>query len=191
MRRRARPGRVSPRAMSGWFVTHDQRQPGVGEGPARLGDAGQDLASRSRGAAAAGTPSTTEASVEHPVAVEEDGRPALTGRATCAGLESASIAVIDSRSASAEPPVGASRAPRIRSVSSRTTGTSPFQPRSPARRRSSTVARVEAEHLERELGDLAHGDVVAGGDVEGVERARPAASTAAQHGGARRRSTWM
>ena len=77
---------------------------------------------------------------------------------------------IDDRSAPAEPVLGSQPSARMRSVLRRTIGTSPFQPRD-----SVPVADIgplgsRSELLERELDDLAHRDVVAGGDVERGER---------------------
>ena len=65
------------------------------------------------------------------------------------------------------------RAPGSASVSRRTTGTSPFQPRSADRRTRCPRRRGRGRATSSaSVGDLAHGDVVAGGDVEGAERLR-------------------
>ena len=63
---------------------------------------------------------------QHSVAVEEHRR---RGHVQAPASRSASISVIERRSASREPAVGDQPRARIRSVDSRTTGTSPFQPR--------------------------------------------------------------
>ena len=54
----------------------------------------------------------------------------------------------------------------MRSVSRRTTGTSPFQPRSPPVYSYRTRAGPQAQSLDRQVGDLPDRDVIAGRDVE-------------------------
>ena len=122
--------------------------------------------------------------VEHPVAVEEDGRPHALRAHSCPPRASASIARHRlAQRLGATPPVGASPAPRIRSVCE------------PHDRDVALPAAVAAGVLELDVvrgrgpstsiassAISRDGDVVAGGDVEGVERPVGPARRAQQHG---------
>ena len=57
--------------------------------------------------------------------------------------------------------------PRSFDVSNRTTGTSPFQPRRPPPNVYLTPGDAQAFH--DQVGDLADGDIIFGGDIENVE----------------------
>ena len=177
-----------PRAMSGWLVTTTVSSPASRNASIAARHARQDR--RRRRARPAGT----AARRARPAAFRTPSRSRKTAPGTAhqpSRSPSSSIASIDCAQRLARSAArSASRSPRMLRVSRRTTGTSPFQPRSPPVYSSSTVGAVEAGDLDRQLGDLGHGDVVAGRDVEGAERAAPAVAARGSTA-SRTSSTWM
>ncbi len=133
------PG-LRPRAMSGWLVTTTSTSPASRSRWQACDDAGQQP---QVGGAPGGTARrrATVDLVEHPVTVEEDAQPAgpSTVEPPGARIVEPSTA-IESRRASRPVRSFFQPSARMRSVLSRTTGTSPFQPRSPPVYSNSTDA---------------------------------------------------
>ena len=136
-------GSSAPRAMSGWLVTTTSASPA----PRRRGrPRRRPAAARTRVLAAAATARRrrTTARVEHAVAVEEDGGAAHAPAAPRAGRR-ASPAIELAQRLARPGARGSSPARGSASVSIRTTGTSPFQPRSPPVYSNAVAAGLEPE----------------------------------------------
>ena len=148
--RRARPGRGQPRARSGWLVTTTRASPASAKARQASTTPGSSSNSSSR-RGGTGVPSVDERPVEDAVAVEEDGRVGGSRRPAAPAARLVGHRASSSRAAPAARCAGSAQPrARILSVLIRTTGTSPFQPRSPPVYSKVVAPGLEPEHLHRE-----------------------------------------